>query len=190
MDAIESISSTLAPLDFSSENALVLVIAPHAGLPLLVELVARLAINGHVRVLDGGNRFNIYPVAQAVRRLSPRLEETLARISLARAFTCYQMLTLLEETPTQSAPTLVLDLLATFMDENVPLGESSRLLQLAITQLERLSQAAPLIVGVKPLDPAAAERTPLLNLLQASAAHVYQLEKEQTQTAVTLPLFS
>jgi hypothetical protein len=80
----------------------------------MVETAARLALNGPVRVLDGGNRFNVYPVAQAVRRLTPRLEETLSHMSLSRAFTCYQMLTLLEETPADPVPTLVLDLLSTF----------------------------------------------------------------------------
>lgn len=170
-------------LDVAAENSLTLVIAPHAGMPLMVETAARLALNGSVRVLDGGNRFNIYPVAQAVRRFTPRLEETLARISLARAFTCYQMLTLLEETPAQAVPTLVLDLLSTFLDENVTLEESRRLLQLGIVQLERLSWAAPVVVSVKPLIALIAERMPLLDLLKQAASNTIQLEAPRPQPA-------
>jgi len=128
-------------------------------------------------------------VAQAVRRLTPRLEETLSRVSLARAFTCYQMLTLLEETPAESTPTLVLDLLAPFLDENVRLEESRRLLQLAIVQLQRLSQSAPLVVSVKPPIALVADRMPLLELLQQAAAHTIQLEGQQPQPVTTMPLF-
>jgi hypothetical protein len=126
MELIPTISQTNALGAHCSR--LTLVIAPHAGMPLMVETAARLALNGSVRVLDGGNRFNVYPVAQAVRRITPRLEETLSHISLSRAFTCYQMLTLLEETTAQPVATLVLDLLSTFLDENVTLVESRRLL--------------------------------------------------------------
>ncbi|MHC1739952.1 MAG: hypothetical protein AB9897_02450 [Anaerolineaceae bacterium] len=191
MNTIESISNSLIPLGAQpDEDRLVLIIAPHAGMPLMVELAARLALNGEVRVLDGGNRFNVYPVAQAVRRLTPRLEETLSHISLSRAFTCYQMLTLLEETPAHSIPTLVLDLLATFLDENVRLEESRRLLQLAITQLQRLSQSAPLVMSVKPPIALMADRMPLLNLLQQASTRTLHLEAQHKQAAVTLPLFS
>jgi hypothetical protein len=48
-------------------------------------------------------------------------------VRLSRAFTCYQMLALLAETPAGGPPTLVLDLLDTFYDESVPLHESRRL---------------------------------------------------------------
>jgi hypothetical protein len=191
MNAIDSITASMLPIGLgqAGKDSLVLVIAPHAGMPLLVELAARLALNSKVRVLDGNNRFNVYPVAQAVRRLTPRLEETLSRVSLARAFTCYQMLTLLEETPAESTPTLVLDLLATFLDENVRLEESRRLLQLAIVQLQRLSQSAPLVVSVKPPIALVADRMPLLELLQQAAAHTIQLEGQQPQPVTTMPLF-
>jgi hypothetical protein len=189
MNSIESISNSLIPLGQGSADPLLLIVAPHAGMPLMVELAARLALNGAVRVLDGGNRFNIYPVAQAVRRLTPRLEGTLANITLSRAFTCYQMLTLLEETPAQAVPTLVLDLLATFLDENVKLPESRRLLQLAVVQLERLSQSAPVIMSVKPPLKLVAERMPLLDLLEQASTRTLHLEPQHNTPVSTLPLF-
>lgn len=171
-------------------NSLTLVIAPHAGMPLMVEAAARLALDGRVRVLDGGNRFNVYPVAQAVRRITPRLEETLSHITLSRAFTCYQVLTLLEETSAQPVPTLVLDLLATFLDENVTLDESRRLLQLGIGHLQRISRAAPVVVSVKPLLSLSADRKPLLELLKEAAADTLQFEAPHQQPpAAALPLF-
>jgi len=67
---------------------------------------------GELRVLDGGNRFNVYPVARAVRRYTPNLTASLGRICLSRAFTCYQMAALLAKTPADGLPILVIDLLA------------------------------------------------------------------------------
>lgn len=187
MELIPTISQTNALGTHS--NRMTLIIAPHAGMPLMVETAARLALNGSVRVLDGGNRFNVYPVAQAVRRITPRLEETLSHISLSRAFTCYQMLTLLEETTAQPVATLVLDLLSTFLDENVTLVESRRLLQLGVTHLERLSRTAPVVVSVKPLLALSAERQPLLDLLKEAASDTLQLEAPRPQPPAALTLW-
>ncbi len=176
-------------LSFPLSNQFVVVVAPHAAMPMMVEMAARLALNGQVRVLDGGNRFNVYPVAQAVRRLTPRLEETLSRITLSRAFTCYQVLALLEDTPARSVPTLVLDILSTFLDENVNLEESRRLLQNCIRHLQRLSQAAPVVASVKPLLSLSRDRLPLLDLLTESASRSLVLETPQAEVPSALPLW-
>ena len=47
---------------------MIVLTAPHAAAKLMLELSARLSLAGEVRVLDGGNRFNVYPVARAARR--------------------------------------------------------------------------------------------------------------------------
>ena len=132
-------------------RSMLLVVAPHAAAPLMLELAARLSTAGAVRVLDGGNRFNVYPVSQGIRRLTGNVYPCLERISLARAFTCYQMLALLEETPAIDAPTLLLDFLATFNDESVPLPESQRLLEVCLPHFRRLSARAPLVISAKPV---------------------------------------
>lgn len=157
---------------------LLLVVAPHAAAPLIWELAARLAVNGAVRVLDGGNRFNVYPVARALRRLTSDLDAALKRITLSRAFTCYQMLALLQESPSSNAPvpTLLLDFLATFYDENVTLPESQRLVAACVPHLKRLSACAPLIISVKPPAPIAAERQVLIGQLQQVADQSWTLE--------------
>jgi hypothetical protein len=161
-----------------------LVLAPSAiGTRLLMDLAARLALQGPLRVLDGGNRFNAYQCSQdlaryltapgaragrrggsssggsmslAVDRPAPlpgrprTLKEALARITLARAFTCYQMLTLLRETPTISRqPTLALDLLATFYDESVRAADALHLLVNCLVDLRRLSAQAPVVVSAR-----------------------------------------
>ncbi len=165
-----------------------LVQAPSAiGSRLLMDLAARFALEGPLRVVDSGNRFDAYrcsqelaryltvPGARADRRggslasdendlrversapspLAPRsLKQALERIRLARAFTCYQMLSLLSETPaTLGQPTLVLDLLATFYDESVRADEALRLLESCLVDLRRLSVQAKVVVSVRPPRP-------------------------------------
>jgi len=157
-------------------NQVMLIVAPHAANPLMLELAARLALEKPLRVLDGGNRFNVYSVAKAVRRRTARLEEALGRITLSRAFTCYQVLALLEESPNTSDPTLLLDMLATFLDESVPLPESCRLLGKCLPHLRRLSGTSPLVVSAKPMTPISLERQVLLDMLQATADQCWVLE--------------
>ena len=91
-----------------------------------------------VRVLDGGNRFNAYIVARAARGRP----EVLSRITISRAFTCYQVRSLLESTPAIPVPFVVLDLLNTFYDESVQIGERKRILRACIMHMERLVGAA------------------------------------------------
>lgn len=157
-------------------NQLLVLSAPHAAVPMMLELAARLALSGEVRVLDGGNRFNVYPVARTVRRYTAELTSALARIHLTRAFTCYQAAALLAEMPADARPLLAIDLLATFYDESVRVGESRRLLNGCITHLQRLSQAAPLVVSVRPPAAPFPERRVLLEILQEAAAGAWQME--------------
>ena len=157
-------------------NNIFLLVAPHAATPLMLELAARLSTAGAVRVLDGGNRFNVYPVSQGIRRLRGNIYPCLERISLARAFTCYQMLALLEETPAIEAPTLLLDFLATFNDESVPLPESQRLVEESLPHFRRLSARAPLVISVKPAPAVTPERAVLIERLQEVADQHWELE--------------
>jgi hypothetical protein len=163
-------------LTFPLSNRLMVLTAPHAASALMLELSARLSAAGQLRVLDGGNRFNVYPVARAVRRYTSDLTGALARIRLARALTCYQMAALLAKTPADGLPTLVIDLLATFYDDNAKLAESQRLLTDCIPHLKRLSQFAPVVVSAKPPAPLCAEKGVLANALQAAAGNSWHLE--------------
>jgi hypothetical protein len=157
---------------------LLLVIAPHAGGAIMWELIARLACRGAVRLLDGGNRFDVYrcnlAVGHALGGQTGDLPAVLERIRLARAFTCYQLVALLKDTPTEPVPTLVLDLLSTFYDENVSTVESLRLLQDCLAHLQRLNRLAPVAISVRPGPPES--RPELLEALLGVAGQVWTLE--------------
>ena len=122
-----------------------------------------------VHVLDGGNRFNGYTLARA----ACGRQEILNRITVARAFTCYQMLALLESTPASEGPFVILDLLRTFYDESVQAGERKRLLRACIAQMQRLEQAGGGLVSVHPPALASPAAIELLGMLQEAAADTF-----------------
>ncbi len=150
-------------------NRLTVVRAAHREGLALFDVAAGLALEGPLRVLDGGNCINVYPLARALRRRTAALSEALRNVQLSRAFTCYQMLALLMETPADGTPILALDLLATFYDESVPLYESQRLLRLAILELLRLRAGGPLLVSARPPGQPAANRQTLYETLLSAA---------------------
>jgi hypothetical protein len=174
-----------------------LILARGMHAPLLSNL-HRLAERSPLTVLDGGNRFNAYLVARGARGQTDLLE----RITVSRAFTCYQMLTLLESTPAplascQPVPAqarpgrdcaraagsrpaalpprliLVLDLLNTFYDESVRVHERRRLLTGCIAHLDRLSRPAGGAVTVHPPAVPSPEAIEFVRMLEVHAADMY-----------------
>ncbi len=160
------------------------VSAPHSAMRLLLGLAARLALAGAVRVLDCGNCFNVYTVTQALHQQTMDTTDALRRISVARAFTCYQVTTLLESTPQDSTPTLVLDLLATFHDESVSPGERRRLLDRNVAALRRLSREGSVLVSIHPEGshdpkgalPGSQTGDEFAEILEEAAGQVWRLE--------------
>jgi hypothetical protein len=139
-----------------------------------------------LRLFDGGNRFDGYFVARLARRLSAHPvqasargahspQATLGRIHISRAFTCFQLAELIENAPASPEPLFVLDLLATFYDESVPLRDSERLLETSITHLKRLATAGPVIVGARQPQSLVKERWTLLDRLETAADAAWML---------------
>jgi len=163
-----------------------LVILPRDATQLLLELVARIAWRAPLRVLDGGNCFNAYIVARQLARYTPDVEEALRRIQVARAFTCYQVLTLLTDTPADGMPTLVLHMLDTFYDESVSLRERQRLLTHSIRELRRLSQRSSIGVSVRLPRVDLPETEILFQTLEEAADQLWHTEPEQQPVSLRL----
>ena len=134
----------------------------------MLACVATLALDGPVVVLDGGMLFNTYRVVMAAHGQT----RILNRIRFARAFTCYQMAALLERMPAEVANVVVLDLLAAFLDENVPVGERMCLLETCLPHLARLSRPRGALVSVGLPTAMSLESRPLFQLLEGEAAQV------------------
>jgi hypothetical protein len=169
-----------------SPGKLILLAAPRStAKALLQEVIVRLAGSGPVRMIVGNNQFDGYSIARMLRRRSRAMNGHLERIQLTRAFTCYQMATLLRETPNAPIPTMVVGLLATFYDENVPEFESLRVLRECIWELNRLGRSAPLIVSAEPLP----QREALFDAVRDAADVTLMPAPEQGGTPAQLSLW-
>ncbi|CAG1013088.1 hypothetical protein ANAEL_04595 [Anaerolineales bacterium] len=117
---------------------------------IISNLIAELALRGPAIVLDSGNCFPAYRIAQLIRRKSLQLESISRRIFIQRSFTCYQMTSLLENTPAVAQPHVILNLLTTFQDDQVKPDEAGRLLTICLSHIERLSLVAPVAITLEP----------------------------------------
>jgi hypothetical protein len=151
-------------------NSLIVVCAPQAARKQVSALAAELALRGSLTVLDGGNRFQPYRVAHLLRQQTADVNTVAKQLFIRRAFTCYQMMALLEDTPALRQPYIILDLLATFYDDHVNEREARRILAACLIQMERLCQFAPVVVTLAP--PLVAERSFLLEQVCAQAEQV------------------
>ena len=174
----------------------------------LLTAAATIAASGlPVRLFDGGNSFDGYFVARLARQLAlsgtPPATETrgavhqaildpydiLDRIRLSRAFTCFQLAELIENAPAGPEPLIVLDLLATFYDESVPLRDSERLLATTLTHLRRLAAVGPVLVGAREPQTLVKERWLLLDQLQVVADAAWMLRPPEAQPVLQPRLF-
>ncbi len=162
------------PLPIPSVGSLQLLIAPNPfRQQVMTHFIADLALKGPVQVLDGGNRFDVLRLNRELRGRRRDFYIPLKRIRVARAFTCYQMVTLLEKTSGNGSPTLVLNPLTTFEDESVSLPERLRLLETALYWLDKAAHRAPVMLVLRPRP----QGDPFLERLEQSVDRVWTFEK-------------
>lgn len=155
-------------------GGILLLLAPDAAAGALFEMLARLALQGPVYVLDGGNTFRGYSLARALRRTTPDIAAPMHNVLLSRAFTCYQMAALCGEEEFAAHPILVLDFLATFYDQDVRAAERRRLLNACLRRLKLLSKNAPVAVWVRQRSTIPQEALGYLDIVLAAAGQVWR----------------
>jgi hypothetical protein len=165
-----------------------LVVAPKTVVPSLMSMLAALALRGRVIIVDGGNCFDGYALARALRRRTHQVQAALKTIQLSRAFTCYQMAAMLAELPVDGTPVIILDVLSTFLDENVDFAKRQHLLDNSLALLRRISQGAPAAVWARSRSTPNNEGQALLTPLLEAAHDIWQLETPELPEH-QLPLF-
>jgi hypothetical protein len=125
---------------------LIVLYTPDAARTESMTLIAELGLRGEVTILDGGNRYRPNQVANLLHGKTVDISTVANRLFSRRAFTCYEMNTLLSSTPSRHGPYIILDLLNTFYDDHVQLPEACRLLDLCLEQIQRLALFSPLVV--------------------------------------------
>lgn len=159
----------------------------------MLDLAARLSLRGQLYILDCGNRSDMYRVAKTLRTLTSDPAAKLKNIRLSRAFTCYQVVALLEKLAAEAeVPVLILDLLSTFMDESVHTAESKMLFETAMSRILQVSLSAPVVVSARPLMSISSLRFGLLEQLKAGASQVWEETglPQPGRVEAQLPLFA
>ncbi len=109
---------------------------PESAVEPLLEMlyVGNAQARGRISLLEGANRFHPYRIGELGRAAGVDAGETVRRIRLARAFTAYQMVALVDRWLAElrrHPPTLLVghDLPALFTDDEVPAEEQRGLLR-------------------------------------------------------------
>jgi hypothetical protein len=113
------------------------------------QAILRQAISEPVLVMDAGNCFNPLRLVRAIRRQTIQVQQVLEQIQVARAFTCFQVVALLEQTLDPPGSVFLLRPLVTFQDEMAPVYERLRLLREVDCHIDRLLSAVAVTVMIK-----------------------------------------
>ncbi len=168
-------NTNLLPSPVSDQ--ILLLVLPDTLANELFAMLAHLALQGPIYVLDGGNTFQGYSLARALRRRTSDIAAPMQRVLLSRAFTCYQMSALFEGLLAGRDflpyPVLVLDFLSTFYDQDVRVPERRRLLQGCIRRLEALARRVPVVLWVRQRSAVPQEALGFLAMVQNAAGQVW-----------------
>jgi len=141
-------------------------VGPSVAVEPLLELlyVGSARARGRVSLLEGANRFHPYRLGELGRSLGVDARETVRRVRLARAFTAYQMVALVDRWASEvrrHPPTLLVghDLPALFTDDEIPREEQDGLLRRIARSLAALLRRVDLPLLLT-LGPEGAERFP------------------------------
>ena len=130
----------------SPSREVTVVITPGRETEKTTDLIAALALRGSLCLMAGSDWIPAYALTRSIRRSTPRVQETLNGLRLARAFTCYQMRELLESAPPDRDPLLVLDIMNTFFDQDIAVETRARVFSQCCQQLQRLAVYRPVAV--------------------------------------------
>jgi hypothetical protein len=148
-------------------------------------LILQHALESPVWILDAGNCFNPYQIVRQIRRQTPQVKSVLQRIQVARAFTCFQVVSLLEQTPITRGPIFTLRLLTTFADEMIKINDRMRLLKQVDAQIERLRPFVPLTIT---LHTARFAGSPVMDWVSRLRAHADQIRLPESVIEEPVPM--
>lgn len=151
-----------------------------------------------VIVLDGANRFNPYIASSFARKALICPEEILKRIRIARAFTCYQMATLMGEqlpsllkeeratVPTKKPWVILLGPITTFLDEDVPEREIRPLFDRSLQKMEEMALRGIPFFLFQPSVPSDSRRAYLTKRLSHFSNWVWRVELGDKEPKIIL----
>ncbi len=151
-----------------------------------------------VIVLDGANRFNPYIASSFARKALISPEKILTRIRIARAFTCYQMATLMgEQLPSLldkertnskggKPQVILLGPITTFLDEDVSEREIRPLFDRSLQKMEEMALRGIPFFLFQPSVPSDSRRAYLTKRLSQFSNWVWRIELGDKEPKIIL----
>jgi hypothetical protein len=148
-------------------------------------------------VLDGANRFDPYTVSFFARKVWISPEALLKKIRIARAFTCYQMSTLMGEKLAAflkgevlrqglRPKVILLGPLTTFLDEDVSEREASSLLERSLKKVDALTAEGISFFLFQSLVPPRSKRAYLMRKLLQFSHLAWKISLDDEGPKVTM----
>jgi hypothetical protein len=177
MPDVDELFPGFAPGDFAVLYGSPSVISLTSLLCIRAQLPAQLGgLGSNVVFIDGGNTFRLYKIARLAQlhHLNPR--QTLERIFISRAFTAYQLTSLildkLEETVQKYNAKLVVisDIAGFFLDTDIPNEEAQKVYSQIINYLSSFAKKHQIILIATYLPDSENRRNSLLQEITCSKA--------------------
>ena len=194
MPGVDELFPGFAPGDFAVLYGSPSVISMTSLLCIRAQLPAQLGgLGSNVVFIDGGNTFRLYKIARLAQlhQLNPR--EVLERIFISRAFTAYQLTSLildkLEETVKQYDAKLVVisDIAGFFLDNDVAHEEAQRVYSQIVSYLSSFARKHQIVVVATYLPYSDSRRNILLREITCTRANtVLSFSKTTYTREVTL----
>lgn len=104
-----------------------------------------------MRILCGDNRFDPYAVARYAKRNGVRPKDALNSILIARAFTAYQLVELVERLRPQDSSSLIVitGAVSSFLDEDISFVDAARLFYRVLWQIAELARSGMTLLLVQ-----------------------------------------
>lgn len=146
--------------------------------------------------IDGGNTVNPYTLASMCRRLRIDARDALSMINISRAFTAYQMVSLIEEhLPGQmraSTPSTVMisSVTSLFTDKDMDWAESRQLLRRCVDEVSEAARENEAVALLTAFLPKRGERQGrrMCSVLRERADEVVEMRERGDGTRFTLPM--
>src|SRR5688572_19699009 len=133
-------------VDTTKKRGLALVITQDQARQSKTELIANLILKGPLFVISGDEWLPAFELPRIIRRQTTAVREVMNHLYTARASSCYRLFDSLASIPSKGEPILVMDLLHTFYDADIPLRTRLFRLRECCRELKRLAFYRPVIV--------------------------------------------
>jgi hypothetical protein len=137
------------PVDIPKRRGLTLILTLDRARQNKTNLIARLILSGPLFVLSGDEWLPSFDLPRLIRERTTEIKRTMDRLHTARASTCHRLFDALATIPSHGEPILVLEVLHTFYDTDVPLRVRLFRLRECCRELKRLAFYRPVIVVIQ-----------------------------------------